>query len=523
MHRSTPRERDCFKDNRATLHLHGGTTPWISDGTAHQWITPAGETTAWPQGVSVANVPDMSAAGCDAATDDGCQTFYYTNQQSARLLFYHDHAWGITRLNVYAGEAAGYLITDPTEQKLIGTGGALAGLSYGTPLVIQDRTFVPGAAQLAQQDPTWDSARWGGEGNLWYHHVYMPAQNPGDPSGMSAYGRWMYGPWFWPPATPAPRADRQPVLQHGPGHGLHDAARGPCNLDDPTTWQYQADPFCEPAQIPGTPNISVGMEQFNDTPIVNGTAYPTVNVDPKSYRYRILNAANDRFWNLQWYVADNQTPGLDTEVALKASEVAAAQTDINVFPTPDTTLSPVGPSWIQIGSEGGFLPAPTVVPNQPITWITDPTRFDVGNVDKHSLLLAPAERADVVVDFSAFAGKTLILYNDAPAAFPARVASYDYYTGAPDTGAGVVLPGYGPNTRTIMQVKVAATAPAAAFNLTALKNAFLHKANGTGVFEESQHPIIVGQAAYNSRLRHELRCQRLVQRPQGDRGRTDSL
>ena len=38
-------------------------------------------------------------------------TFDYTNQQSARLMFYHDHAWGITRLNVYAGEAAGYMIT----------------------------------------------------------------------------------------------------------------------------------------------------------------------------------------------------------------------------------------------------------------------------------------------------------------------------------------------------------------------------------------------------------------------------
>ena len=52
-----------------------------------------------------------------------------------------------------------------------------------------------------------------------------------------------------------------------------------CNLDDPATWQYQTDPFCEPAQIPGTPNISAGMEQFNDTPIVNGTAYPTTTVD----------------------------------------------------------------------------------------------------------------------------------------------------------------------------------------------------------------------------------------------------
>ncbi len=50
---------ECFKDNRATLHLHGGVTPWISDGTPHQWITPANETTPWPQGVSVGNVPDM--------------------------------------------------------------------------------------------------------------------------------------------------------------------------------------------------------------------------------------------------------------------------------------------------------------------------------------------------------------------------------------------------------------------------------------------------------------------------------
>ncbi len=76
----------------------------------------------WPQGVSVKNVPDMKdgtgATVCDAK-DDGCQTFFYTNQQSARLMFYHDHAWGITRLNVYAGEAAGYLIADDTEKKLV--------------------------------------------------------------------------------------------------------------------------------------------------------------------------------------------------------------------------------------------------------------------------------------------------------------------------------------------------------------------------------------------------------------------
>jgi hypothetical protein len=41
------------------LHLHGGLTPWISDGTPHQWEAPVGENTIYPKGVSVSYVPDM--------------------------------------------------------------------------------------------------------------------------------------------------------------------------------------------------------------------------------------------------------------------------------------------------------------------------------------------------------------------------------------------------------------------------------------------------------------------------------
>ncbi|MEI8239506.1 MAG: multicopper oxidase domain-containing protein, partial [Actinomycetota bacterium] len=484
---NSPKPADCYTENRAELHLHGGITPWISDGTPHQWVTPAGDSTAYPKGVSVSNVPDMPDPG------PGAETFFYTNQQSARLMFYHDHAWGITRLNVYAGEAAGYLLTDTMEQQLVAPGGALDGahLGLGTPLVIQDKTFVP--KEIAKVDPTWDTSRWGGEGSLWIPHVYMPAQNPSAKTGQNPFGRWMYGSWFWPPAK---------NVKYPPIANPYYDPKCDANVQ----------PFCEPQTIPGTPNVTVGMESFNDTPIVNGTAYPTTTVDPTAYRYRILNAANDRFWNLQWYVAD-PTTGTLSEVALNQKELASAQTDPNIVPTPDTTKSPAGPSWIQIGTEGGFLPTPTVVPNQPITWITDPTRFDVGNVDKHSLLLAPAERADVVVDFSQYRGKTLILYNDAPAAFPARVASYDYYTGDPDlspVGAHSTLPGYGPNTRTIMQVKVSNATPSQAFDrpnstsdrMDTLMKAFAHHigADGkpAGVFEKGSDPIIVGQAAYNA-------------------------
>ena len=466
----------CYSDTRATLHLHGGITPWISDGTPHQWITPAAEETGgYPEGVSVVDVPDMATPAA------GEMTFFYTNAQSARLMFYHDHAWGITRLNVYGGQAAPYLITDPIEQSLVDDG-VLPGADATIPLVIQDKTFVPGPEQLAQQDETWDTARWGDEGDLWLPHVYSPAQNPSDPEGVNAYGRWAYGPWFWPPTS---------SVENGPiANPYYDP-----QCDPDLTW-------CEPPVMPGTPFNSMGMESFMDTPVVNGAPYPTVTLDPRAYRFRILNAANDRFFNLSLYQAvdangtvcdaGNPVPVPEstgvacTEVALNPDEVAAALEDTTVFPTP--VVGTEGPDWIAIGTEGGFLPAPVTVPAHPTTWVNDPTVFNAGNVDQHSLLVAPAERHDVVVDLSAYAGQTLILYNDAPAAFPARDPRYDYYTGNADLrdsgGAPSTLPGYGPNTRTVMQIKVAAAEPAAPFDLAAL--------------ETAQKPVIVGQGAYNS-------------------------
>ena len=60
---------------------------------------------------------------------------------------------------------------------------------------------------------------------------------------------------------------------------------------------------------------------------------------------------------------------------------------------PDPALA--GPDFIQIGTEGGFLPMPVVVKPQPIAWNMNPTTFNFGNVSDHSLLLGPAERADV--------------------------------------------------------------------------------------------------------------------------------
>ena len=48
-----------YTENRAAVHLHGGNTIWISDGTPHQWTAPVDETTTYLKGASVQYVPDM--------------------------------------------------------------------------------------------------------------------------------------------------------------------------------------------------------------------------------------------------------------------------------------------------------------------------------------------------------------------------------------------------------------------------------------------------------------------------------
>jgi len=481
-----------YTENRATLHLHGGNTPWISDGTPHQWITPAGETATLKKGLSFQNVPDMAPGPSNEAPSagDGIATFYWTNQQSSRMMFYHDHSYGITRLNVYAGEVAGYLLWDQYEEDLI-SGTNVTGINsgmkkllpdlggafhFGIPLVIQDKTFVPQPSQLAAEDPTWDTTHWGGYGNLWFPHVYMPNQNPADPDGVNAMGRWDYGPWFWPPIS----TDSNPPLAHG-------AVSNPYYVSPTETPG-------EPPQMPGTPNISLTPESYMDTPLVNGQAYPYLTVSPRAYRFRILNGSNDRSLNLQVYYADPANP---TEMKMVPAVPTVGfpptwPTDARDGGVPDPATA--GPPIIQIGTEGGFLPAPAVIPATPIGYEYNRRSVTVLNAYTHALLIGPAERADVIIDFSSVpSGSTLILYNDSPTPIPGFDSRLDYYTGDEDQteigGAPSTLPGYGPNTRTILQFRVSGTA-GPALDLNSL-NALLPAA-----YAASQPPPIVPEVVY---------------------------
>ena len=120
-----PKGPNCFKDNRATLHLHGGATPWISDGTPAPVDGAGRRSHAVQRGASVEYVPDM---WFDAQSVGQRRHAGATNDPVVDLLL-HQRAertadvlprppYGITRLNVYAGEAAPYVLQDPVEQKL---------------------------------------------------------------------------------------------------------------------------------------------------------------------------------------------------------------------------------------------------------------------------------------------------------------------------------------------------------------------------------------------------------------------
>jgi FtsP/CotA-like multicopper oxidase with cupredoxin domain len=104
-------------------------------------------------------------------------------------------------------------------------------------------------------------------------------------------------------------------------------------------------------------------EFFGDVIVVNGKSWPRLDAEPRRYRFRVLNGSNARFYHL----------------ALSNASGGAA------------------PKLWQIGTEGGRLDAPVAL---------------------DALQLAPGERADLLVDFSAFPGATFTVTNDANAPFP---------------------------------------------------------------------------------------------------------
>jgi spore coat protein A, manganese oxidase len=119
-----------------------------------------------------------------------------------------------------------------------------------------------------------------------------------------------------------------------------------------------------------------GPEFFGELPVVNGAIYPYLDVEPRRYRLRILNGANSRFFNLYFNLAERPTD---------IPSILSVQ---------------------QIGTDGGFLPKPVTL---------------------SKLLLGPAERADLIIDFSGLEGKTVTLSNNAMAPYPGWAMSLAHH------------------------------------------------------------------------------------------------
>jgi spore coat protein A len=206
-------------ESRIVVHVHGARVPPESDGWPEAWYAPG-----------------KSA------------TYRYPNRQDAAMLWYHDHAMGINRLNICAGMAGLYVIRDSFEDALNLPKGV-----YEIPLVMMDRMIRT-------------------DGQIYY-----------------------------------------PV-----------------------------------SQFPDAPWIP---EYTGNATLVNGKLLPYLDVAPRKYRFRILNASNSRFYFLS--LAN-------------------------------------GPVLQQIGMDQGLLSAPVAVP-----------RLDI----------SPGERADVVVDFAEHRGERILLNN----------------------------------------------------------------------------------------------------------------
>jgi len=143
---------------------------------------------------------------------------------------------------------------------------------------------------------------------------------------------------------------------------------------------------------PGNPDINPYAipEFFGDVILVNGKSWPYLEVEPRRYRFRLLNASNARMYALFLTAESSQ--------------------DV--------------PDFWQIGTDGGLLDTPVNLSSfVPYTYnpsnLCPPEDPNLGPVfTDPRLFFAPGERIDIIIDFTGYEGEVFTLNNDSPAPFP---------------------------------------------------------------------------------------------------------
>jgi len=154
----------------------------------------------------------------------------------------------------------------------------------------------------------------------------MTNQNPFDISGANPMGRWDYAMWFWPPVT---------------------------DLLTPHPNIFAVNGGAEPPQAPGTPNPSLTPEAFHGYPHCQRHDLPCPDRGPKPYRFRILNAGNDRMINLQPLQCGLQRPMWNLD-GVGGKNRTLANADAGEVPMVPAVATPGFPAkWPTDGRAGG--------------------------------------------------------------------------------------------------------------------------------------------------------------------------
>jgi spore coat protein A len=281
-------------------HVHGAVgVADDSDGYAEAWYLPAAKNI--PPGYARNGTwfrffAAKAAGSYGVGSGPGSAIFQYPNENRASTIWYHDHALGMTRLNVYAGPAGFFLVR---------------GGPAGDDAVIDSRSgtraVLPGPAPT-ENDPF--------PPDKTYYEIPIAIQDRSFNSD---------GSLFYPDSR---------VFFDGIVHGYIP--------------EGEFSPIWNP-------------EFFGNTIMVNGNTWPFLTVERRRYRFRFLDGCQSRFLILDF----GGIPGVEV--------------------------------W-QIGNEGGFLAAPVNL------------TADHGN----RLLMALAERADVIVDFTNVPVGNYVLANVGP-------------------------------------------------------------------------------------------------------------
>eukprot|EP00933_Yihiella_yeosuensis_P059114 TRINITY_DN6003_c0_g1_i5.p1 TRINITY_DN6003_c0_g1~~TRINITY_DN6003_c0_g1_i5.p1 ORF type:complete len:987 (-),score=132.38 TRINITY_DN6003_c0_g1_i5:180-3140(-) len=357
-------------------HVHGAHTQPESDGYPEAWYLP-----------DACNIPDHFARhgrlvnefGQNRRTNQkqGEALFKYKNDQHSTTLWYHDHTLGMTRNNVYAGPVGFWLIREK--------GGGETGL--------------PESTVLPHPPPQ-------------RHHTLADLNFPeidGKPNKIREAIREI------PIAIQDKSFNVDGSLFYPENRNFFEKGDGVKLASNIPFIGSGKDSDISPIHNP---------EFFGNVIVVNGVSWPIFEVKPEKYRFRILNGCNSRFLNLWLGLGDRDTGSLETPIYQIGSDQGLLSNVIKILRGNKTVIGESRSCRIgenrSCGNTSGLVGR--CIPNA------------------EALLLAPAERADVIIDFSKFGkngipvrdGQIFTLRNTAP---DAPFTGFNRSSEAPDVPA----------------------------------------------------------------------------------------